>query len=112
MLRPLLLACTVLLAIGRPAAAFDTPARAAIVLDYRTNAILFAKNQDQPVPPASMSKLMTTYMVFEALKEGSLKLTDTLPVSEKAWRVEGSEMFVKVGDRVPVEDLGHVAKHA
>ena len=105
MLRPLLLACTVLLAIGRPAAAFDTPARAAIVLDYRTNAILFAKNQDQPVPPASMSKLMTTYMVFEALKEGSLKLTDTLPVSEKAWRVEGSEMFVKVGDRVPVEDL-------
>ena len=52
-----------------------------------------------------MSKLMTAYMVFEALKEGRLKLNDTLPVSEQAWRMSGSQMFVKVGDRVPVEDL-------
>jgi serine-type D-Ala-D-Ala carboxypeptidase (penicillin-binding protein 5/6) len=114
LLRPLFLACALLLpaaaAVGtvaapRPAAAFETAARAAIVVDYRTNATLYAKDADARIPPASMSKLMTAYMVFERLKEGSLKLDDTLPVSEKAWRVEGSEMFVKVGDRVRVEDL-------
>jgi serine-type D-Ala-D-Ala carboxypeptidase (penicillin-binding protein 5/6) len=113
LLRPLLLACALLLPVAaagtvaapRPAAAFETAARAAIVIDYRTNATLYAKDADARIPPASMSKLMTAYMVFERLKEGSLKLDDTLPVSEKAWRVEGSEMFVKVGDRVRVEDL-------
>jgi D-alanyl-D-alanine carboxypeptidase (penicillin-binding protein 5/6) len=111
LLRPLLLACALLLpaaaavVLPRPAAAFETAAKAAIVLDYRTNATLYAKDPDVRIPPASMSKLMTAFMVFERLKEGSLKLDDTLPVSEKAWRVEGSEMFVKVGDRVRVEDL-------
>ena len=52
-----------------------------------------------------MSKLMTTYMVFEQLKGGRLKLDDELPVSERAWKMGGSQMFVKVGDRVKVEDL-------
>ena len=105
MLRLLLLAVTLALALAPSAWAFETSARAAIVLDYRTGAVLFAKNADQAIPPASMSKLMTAYMVFERLKEGSLKLDDTLPVSERAWRIEGSEMFVKVGERVRVEDL-------
>jgi serine-type D-Ala-D-Ala carboxypeptidase (penicillin-binding protein 5/6) len=105
MLRLLLLACTLTLTLVGSAQAFETSARAAIVVDYRTGAVLFAKNADQSIPPASMSKLMTAYMVFDWLREGSLELDDTLPVSEKAWRVEGSEMFVKVGDRVRVEDL-------
>lgn len=105
MLRLLLFACSLMLALAGPAAAFETSARAAIVVDYRTGAVLFAKNPDQAIPPASMSKLMTAYLVFERLKEGSLSLDDTLPVSERAWRVEGSEMFVKVGERVRVEDL-------
>ena len=91
LLRPLLLACALLLpaaaagilAAPRPAAAFETAARAAIVIDFRTNATLYAKDPDTRIPPASMSKLMTAYMVFERLKEGSLKLDDTLPVSEK-----------------------------
>lgn len=94
-----------LLAALRPAAAYETVARAAILLDAQTGEVLFAKNPDEPLPPASMSKLMTALMVFERLKAGTLKLDDTLPVSERAWRTGGSKMFVHVGDRVRVDDL-------
>ena len=85
--------------------AFETKARAAIMIDYRTGAILFAKNADQRLPPASMSKLMTAYMVFDAIRSGRLREDDELPVSEKAWRTGGSKMFVAVGSRVKVHDL-------
>ena len=85
--------------------AFDTAARSAIVMDHRTEEVLFAKNADESIPPASMSKLMTAFIVFEELQAGRLKLDDTLLVSEKAWRTGGSKMFVHVGDRVSVEDL-------
>ncbi|MCS6780839.1 MAG: D-alanyl-D-alanine carboxypeptidase [Geminicoccaceae bacterium] len=108
---PAPLALLALVAIGllgslsSTAAAFETAARAAIVVDHRTGQELYAKNPDLPVPPASMSKLMTALMVFEEIKAGRLKLEDTLPVSEKAWRTGGSKMFVKVGDRVKVSDL-------
>jgi D-alanyl-D-alanine carboxypeptidase (penicillin-binding protein 5/6) len=90
-----------------PAAAvpFETAARSAILLDYRNNEVLYAKNADEPLPPASMSKLMTALMVFQRLKEGSLGLKDELPVSEKAWRTGGSKMFVEVGSRVSIDDL-------
>jgi D-alanyl-D-alanine carboxypeptidase (penicillin-binding protein 5/6) len=101
------LLAAVLLVLSWPAAAFETAARAAILMDYRTGDTLFEKNADEAIPPASMSKLMTAYMVFARLKEGSLTLADTLPVSEKAWRTGGSKMFVKVGDRVSVDDLLH-----
>src|SRR4051812_11896408 len=85
--------------------AFKTAARAAIMLDHRSGAVLFAKNPDQRLPPASMSKLMTAYMVFDAIRSGRLSEDDELPVSEKAWRTGGSKMFVKVGTRVKVHDL-------
>ncbi|MDX1580345.1 MAG: D-alanyl-D-alanine carboxypeptidase family protein [Alphaproteobacteria bacterium] len=84
---------------------FEVPAREAILVDASTDTVLYAKNPDEQMPPASMSKLMTVYMVFDALKAGELKLTDTFPVSEKAWRKGGSKMFVKVRDRVAIEDL-------
>ncbi len=84
---------------------FDTAARAAILVDFRTGQVLFAKNPDARIYPASMSKLMTAYIVFERLAEGSLRLEDELPVSEKAWRMGGSQMFLEVGERVKVEDL-------
>lgn len=100
-----LLLLLALLAPAGAAAAFETAARAAIVIDHRTGQELFAKNADQPVPPASMSKLMTALLVFEEIEAGRLKLDDTLPVSERAWRTGGSKMFVKVGERVRVEDL-------
>ncbi|MEJ2015427.1 MAG: D-alanyl-D-alanine carboxypeptidase [Limibacillus sp.] len=89
----------------RSAAALDTSAREAFVIDLSTDTVLLSKDADQVMPPASMSKIMTMYLVFERLKNGSLKLDDELPVSEKAWRMGGSKMFVEVGNRVRVEDL-------
>jgi D-alanyl-D-alanine carboxypeptidase (penicillin-binding protein 5/6) len=80
-------------------------ARQIYMVDYDTGAVLMAKDENIRMPTASMSKVMTMYLVFEALKSGRLKLDDTLPVSEKAWRMQGSKMFVHVGDRVKVEDL-------
>ncbi|MEK9671477.1 MAG: D-alanyl-D-alanine carboxypeptidase family protein [Rhodospirillaceae bacterium] len=87
-----------------------TEAREAILVDAATGAVLFSKSGDEPMPPASMSKMMSVYMVFSRLKEGSLSLDETLPVSENAWRKGGaksggSTMFLKPGSRVKVEDL-------
>jgi len=94
-----------LLAIAQPAAAFETSATEAIVIDVETGAVLFEKDADKLTPPSSMTKIMTMYLVFERLKDGSLSLDDKLRVSEKAWRKGGSKMFVEVGKRVRVEDL-------
>jgi D-alanyl-D-alanine carboxypeptidase (penicillin-binding protein 5/6) len=102
-----LLAALLVGGLSPKAEAFETPAHAAILLDLQSGQVLYAKNPDLPVPPASMSKLMTVLMVFERLADGSLSLDDTLPVSEKAWRKGGSKMFVEVGDRVRIEDLLH-----
>ena len=85
--------------------ALETPASNALLIDFDTGAILFEKNADELMPPASMSKLMTVTMVMERLKDGSLTLEDTFPVSEKAWRKGGSKMFVEVNTRVAVKDL-------
>ncbi len=85
--------------------AIETTAKEAVVIDVNTGAILFEKNAHERMPTSSMSKVMTIYMVADAISKGQLKLTDTLPVSERAWRMQGSKMFVKVGDQVPVEDL-------
>jgi D-alanyl-D-alanine carboxypeptidase (penicillin-binding protein 5/6) len=87
------------------ALAFETAARAAIIMDARTGAVLFEKNADRRFPPASMSKLMTAYMVFDQLRAGKLQLDEKVLVSERAWRMGGSQMFVEVGERVKVEDL-------
>jgi D-alanyl-D-alanine carboxypeptidase (penicillin-binding protein 5/6) len=88
-----------------PAYAIDTVAQQAIVIDDSTGSVLFAKNADVKMHPSSMSKLMTVYLIFKHLKDGSLKLTDSLPVSQKAWSTQGSKMFVELGARIPVEDL-------
>lgn len=86
-------------------ALIQTTAKQAIVVDYETGAVLLDKNADQRMPTSSMSKVMTMYMVFEALKKGDLTLDEKLLVSEKAWRKGGSKMFVEVDKRVEVEDL-------
>ena len=83
----------------------DTLAKHAIVVEAETGAVLYAKFADDRMPPASMSKMMTAYVVFSMLKEGRAKLTDELPVSEKAWRLGGSKMFVPVGGRVSINNL-------
>ena len=86
-------------------AQFDTRATAAYVIDHTTGTVLLTKEADLPLPPASMSKLMTLNMVFEALRDGRLKLDDRLPVSQHAMDYTGSTMFLNTSDRVRVEDL-------
>ncbi|MCL6283928.1 D-alanyl-D-alanine carboxypeptidase [Ruegeria sp. 2012CJ41-6] len=103
-LRSTALALTLALA-GLPASAFDTSAKAAYVLDQGTGTVLLSKNADEPLPPASMSKLMTLYVAFEALRDGRLTLDEKLPVSEHAMSYGGSTMFLNTQDRVRVEDL-------
>ena len=101
-----LMICALLIAIT-PARAqqIDTAATSAILMDLSSGAVLMSKKPDRRIPPASLSKLMTVYMVFEALSEGRLKLDTEFGVSEKAWRMGGSKMFVKVGTRIKVGDL-------
>ena len=88
-----------------PVGPLDTAAKWAIVVDYNTGATLLSKEADVPMPPSSMTKLMTAYIVYGMLKSGRLKLDQTLPVSEKAWRMGGSKMFVTLGAQLRVEDL-------
>ena len=83
----------------------DTQARNAFVYEVETGAVLLDKGGDNRIPPASMSKVMTAYLVFDYLKQGRAKLTDELPVSEAAWRTGGSKMFVPLGARVKIQDL-------
>ncbi|GAA4223475.1 D-alanyl-D-alanine carboxypeptidase (penicillin-binding protein 5/6) [Sagittula marina] len=85
--------------------AFDTKARAAFVVDVTTGTVLLNKNADEALPPASMSKLMTLYIAFEAIREGQLSLEERLPVSQHAMSYTGSTMFLNTQDRVKVEDL-------
>ncbi len=87
------------------AAAFETKAQAAYVMDQTTGTVLLTKNADEPLPPASMSKLMTLYMAFEAVANGRLELDQQLLVSADAARYGGSTMFLQEGERVSVEDL-------
>ncbi len=88
-----------------PLGSFDTVARQAIIVDADTGAVLLEKNADERMPPSSMSKLMTMYVVFDMLKQGRLRMDQQLPVSERAWRMAGSKMFVGLGESVSVENL-------
>ena len=87
------------------AQSFDTKAKAAYVFDMTTQSVLFEKRADDSLPPASMSKLMTLLMAFEALRDGRLLLNEKLRVSEHAMSYGGSTMFLDTTDRVSVEDL-------
>ncbi len=88
-----------------PLGPVDTAARWGFIQDFDTGASLFEKQADDEMPPSSMTKLMTLYLVYDQLKQGKLKLEDQLPVTEKAWRMQGSKMFVALGSSVKVEDL-------
>jgi serine-type D-Ala-D-Ala carboxypeptidase (penicillin-binding protein 5/6) len=87
------------------AQAFETRAKAAFVIDLSSETVLLDKNADEPLPPASMSKLMTLYVAFEALRDGRLDLNEELPVSQHAMNYGGSTMFLDTTDKVRVEDL-------
>ncbi|MGB8274564.1 MAG: D-alanyl-D-alanine carboxypeptidase family protein [Alphaproteobacteria bacterium] len=104
-LLPLLLLAAACAALPLQARAIDTEAQEAFMVDFDTGAVLLEKNPDQLMHPSSMSKMMTVYLLFERLKNGSVKLDDEFPVSEKAWRMGGSKMFVPLGGKIRVEDL-------
>ena len=88
-----------------PLGPLDTRAKFAIAVDFATGATLLDKDADVLMAPSSMTKLMTAYIVYGMLKSGRLTLTQELPVSERAWRMQGSKMFVPLGGTVKVEDL-------
>ncbi|MCU0903896.1 MAG: D-alanyl-D-alanine carboxypeptidase [Tabrizicola sp.] len=105
-LRPLLALIAILLA-ALPARAFETAASAAWVYDMSTGTVLMDKNADEPLPPASMSKLMTINMLFEALRDGRVTMDSEFAVSARAKAMGGSTMFLQETDRPTVSDLIH-----
>lgn len=96
---------------GDPTTVVQTNAQFALMMDYETGSVLFSKDGDQPMAPASMAKLMTVAILFEKIKHRELRLEDTFTVSEQAWRLsvagknESSKMFVSIGSQIKVEDL-------
>ncbi|MBN8432309.1 D-alanyl-D-alanine carboxypeptidase [Microbulbifer salipaludis] len=80
-------------------------ATAYLLIDAHTGQVLVEHDADKQIPPASLTKMMTSYIVSEELEKGAIKEQDMVNISEKAWRKGGSKMFVKVGDKVPVIDL-------
>ncbi len=88
-----------------PLGPIDTAAKWAVAIDFTTGATMLEKAADDEMPPSSMTKLMTIYLVYERLKQGQMRLDDELPVTERAWKMGGSKMFVQVGTQVKVEDL-------
>lgn len=83
----------------------EIAARAYLLVDVTAGQVLASRDADKPVEPASLTKLMTAYLVFDALKSGKISLTQTFPVSERAWKMPGSRMFIDPKMQVPVEDL-------
>lgn len=96
---------SIMILVATNALAIETKAKQAYLIDYDTGKVLFAKNEDERMAPSSMSKLMTCYVVFDALKTGELKKDSTMNVSENAWKMQGSKTFLPLGSQVKVEDL-------
>lgn len=105
LLTALLLAPICFLAAAQAPQPPEIAARAYLLLDVTANQVLAAREVDAPVEPASLTKLMSAYLVFDALKARKIDLKQTLPVSERAWKMPGSRMFIDPKMQVPVEDL-------
>jgi D-alanyl-D-alanine carboxypeptidase (penicillin-binding protein 5/6) len=94
---------------GASAETIETAAKQAIIVDYNTGSTLLEKNADELMTPSSMSKLMTVYLVFDALKQGRIKFSDTMPVTETAWKkhykTDESLMFLPINSNPTVEEL-------
>ncbi|TGX55984.1 D-alanyl-D-alanine carboxypeptidase [Sphingomonas gei] len=111
-MKKLIAASILALAVAYPTTAqnppFDTPAPIAYLEDLSSGAVLYAKDADRRIPPASMAKMMTVYVAFDLIKQGKLKLSDTTTVAPetwKKWHSQGSTMFLAVGEQPRVEDL-------
>jgi D-alanyl-D-alanine carboxypeptidase (penicillin-binding protein 5/6) len=91
--------------LAQQAPALELGAKAAVLLDFQTGQILYSKNGQQPHVPASLAKIMTMYVTLDQIKAGQVSLDDTVVVSERAWRMIGSRMFLEPGEVVTVEQL-------
>ena len=111
MTRTLILSCLInLIFISTSLSNFDIKARTAILQDFLSGEILYEKEPDRSIYPASMTKIMTSIIAFDLIKTGELNLDDKFIISEKAWRLSTSgysSMFIMVGDEVSVENLLH-----
>ena len=96
------LAQTAALAVPPPP---QVPVRGYVLMDYQSGNLLANSKGDERMEPASITKLMTGYVIYRALQSGKIHLNDQVTISEKAWRTGGSKMFIKLGSQVPVEDL-------
>lgn len=83
----------------------EVPVKSSVLMDAQTGQILASKEMDQQLPPASITKLMTAYVTFDALKSGKIALTDMVPVSQEAYSQTGSRMFIEINTQVSVDDL-------
>src|SRR5215212_8434955 len=100
-----LLALSCLAAFAQAPQPPEIAARSYLVLDVTANQMLAARDIDTPVEPASLTKLMTQYLVFDALRSKKIDLKQALPVSKRAWKMPGSRMFIDPSMQVPVDDL-------
>jgi serine-type D-Ala-D-Ala carboxypeptidase (penicillin-binding protein 5/6) len=91
--------------ISQTAFAFNSNAKYAVLMDYDTKTILFEKEAYTRMAPSSMSKMMTAYIAFENLQSGQVKLDELFPISEKAWRMGGTRMFIPLNSHVSFENL-------
>ncbi len=99
-----------LIFISSPALALEPPttlATQAFAMDYETGAVLYDKDADIKMPTSSMSKVLTSMVAFDAVKNGTISMTQELPVSEKAWRMQGSKTYVDINKPISVSDLIH-----
>ena len=94
-----------LLAISPVPAQIATPSNFTVIMDYDSGDVLFEKNPDAPMKPASMAKMMTIYLLFKEIKDGNLKMDDTFIVSRKAYRMGGSRTFLEIASQVRIDDL-------
>jgi len=105
LVKKIALTSVVLFAISNQVLAINSKAKYALLIDADTNTVLYQKNANAKMAPSSMSKLMTIYVVFSKLKDGSLKLDDRIMVSKNAWSKAGSKMFIPLNEQVTVENL-------
>ena len=89
------------------AAEITSPAKHAHVTDFLSGKVLFTKNSDEPMKPASMAKIMTVFVAFQRIADGALRMDDEFVVSTKAWKKGGSRTFLVLGSKVTVSDLLH-----
>jgi D-alanyl-D-alanine carboxypeptidase (penicillin-binding protein 5/6) len=101
----LVLLLNIIPAAAAPAAGFDVAAGSAVLMEASTGQLLFDKGSDTPLPPASITKLMTLLLALEAIEKGQVAWDDPVIASERAWRMGGSEMFLKIGQEVTFRDL-------